>query len=166
MQKTIQETIAAAKIMEKILNAKGRFVKAAWRSEPKPAAKFKGVLLEKNTVGVVQAGVEFQNLSAVKEAIASGERGEVQSLPWGEWEVYPYIIKHKDEQYIRLYPSNGTNHKMNATYFVDGKEVDKNEFATYLTPSEAKKLLEPEENELLCFTVKANNIMGLPEETE
>lgn len=172
MKKTIQETIAAAKIMEKILNAKGRFVKAAWKSNPKPAAAHKNVLLEKRTVSVVQAGVEFQNLSAVKDAIASGERGEVQELPWGQWQVdsngksmYPYVIVHKDAEYIRLYPSNGFNHTPKATYLVDGAEVDKATFATFLTPSEAKKLLDPEERPL-CFTIKAENVMGLPEEVD
>lgn len=170
---TIKEKLAAAKVLDKIINAKGRFVKAAWKSNPAPAAAFKqSVVLEKHTVGVVQAGVEFQNLSAVKDAIAAGERGEVQPLPWGEWYVdgsgksyYPYIIVHKDAEYLRLYPSQGFNHKVTSTFYVNGEVVDKTKFAEYLTPSEAKKLLSPSEDDIpLCFTIKAENVMGLPED--
>lgn len=163
---TIKETLAAAKVLEKIINAKGKFVKAAWKSNPTPAAAFKqSVVLEKHTVGVVQAGIEFQNLSAVKDAIAAGERGEVQSLPWGEWSVYPYIITHKDAEYIRLYPSGGLGHVPKTTYFVNGEVVEKAKFAEYLTPSEAKKLVGgADEERPLCFTIKAGNIMGLPED--
>lgn len=163
---TIKEKLAAAKVLEKIINAKGKFVKAAWKSNPTPAAAFKqSVVLEKHTVGVVQAGVEFQNLSAVKEAIAAGERGEVQSLPWGVWSVYPYIIEHKDAEYIRLYPSGGLGHIPKVTYFVNGEVVEKAKFAEYLTPSDAKKILGgADEERPLCFTIKAENIMGLPQD--
>lgn len=162
---TIKETIAAAKVMDKIINAKGRFVKAAWKSNPKPAAAFKTVVLEKHTVGVVQAGVEFQNLSAVKEAIAAGERGEVQPLPWGEWSMYPYIIEHKGSEYVRLYPSGGAGHVPKTTYYANGEVVSKEVFATFLTPSDAKKVLGgADEERPLCFSVKAENIMGLPED--
>lgn len=162
---TIRETLAAAKVLEKIIGAKGRFVKAAWKSNPKPAAAFKSFVLEKHTVGVVQAGIEFQNLSAVKDAIAAGERGEVQPLPWGTWSMYPYIIEHKDAEYIRLYPSGGLGHVPKTTYFVNGEVVAKDKFAEYLTPSDAKKVLGGgDEERPLCFTIKAENIMGLPED--
>jgi hypothetical protein len=163
---TIKETLAAAKVLEKIINAKGRFVKAAWKSNPKPAAAYKSsVVLEKHTVGVVQAGIEFQNLSAVKDAIAAGERGEVQPLPWGQWSVYPYIIEHKEAEYIRLYPSGGFGHVPKTTYYVNGDVVEKSKFAEYLTPSEAQKLIGGgDEDRPLCFTIKAENIMGLPED--
>lgn len=163
---SIKEKIAAAKVLEKILTSKGQVLKASWRSEPTPAAKFKkeGIVLEKRTVGIVQAGVEFQNLSAVKEAIEAGERGEVQPLPWGTWSVYPYIIEHKGEEFIRLYPSPLQNHIPKSIFYVNGEEVTKEKFSEYLQPAEAKKLLNGAEEKPLCFTVKANNILGLPED--
>ena len=43
-----------------------------------------------------------------------------------------------------------------------GNVVDKQTFATYLTPSDAKKLLDPETTPL-CFTIKAENVLGEPE---
>jgi hypothetical protein len=163
----------AASVRDKILNAKGNFVKAAWKSNPKPKAEHKNVLLEKRSVAVVQAGVNYANLSAVKDAIAAGERGEVQELPWGQWyedkltkkSWFPYVIEHKDELYLRLYPSQGNNHKTQTVFYADGKEVTKDEFATYLTNSDAKKLLEPEKD-LLCFTIKLDNLLDLPSDVD
>jgi len=166
-------TITANDVRNKILAAKGSFVKASWKSEPKPAAAHKGILLEKHTTAVVQAGVNYANLSAVKQGIADGTRDEVGELPWGEWYVdpltqkswFPHVITHKDELYLRLYPSNGYNHTPKSIFFVGGKEVDKATFASYLTPSDAKKLLSPEEKPL-CFTIKSKNILDIPEEVE
>lgn len=172
---TTNKQLDAASVRDKILNAKGNFVKAAWKSNPKPAAAFKNVLLEKNTVAVVQAGVNYANLSSVKDAIAAGERGEVQELPWGAWyqdkltgkSWFPYVIEHKDELYLRLYPSQGNNHKTQSVFYVDGEEVTKNEFARYLTNSEAKKLLDPKpEDTPLCFTIKLNNLLDLPQDID
>ena len=138
-------------------------MKVKWKSSPKPAAAFKSFNLEKITEGVVRAGINFANLSSVKDAIAEGTRGEVQALPWGEWLSFPYIIKHKDVEYFRLYPSNGANHHPKSMFFVDGVEVDKETFAGYLTPSEASKILKPDvENIPECFTVKSSNILGIP----
>lgn len=165
----------AASVRDKILNAKGNFVKAAWKSNPKPAAAHKGILLEKKTVAVVQAGVNYANLSSVKDAIAAGERGEVQELPWGQWYTdkltgkswFPHVIEHKDELYLRLYPSNGNNHKTNSVFYADGVEVTKEEFAKYLTNSEANKLLNPSPEDVpLCFTIKLNNLLDLPQDID
>jgi hypothetical protein len=162
---TNSQSLTAEMVKEKIKNAKGYFVKAAWKSNPKPAASFKEMILEKRTVAVVQAGVNFANLSTVKDGIEKGERGEVGELPWGSWKEFPYIIEHKGAEYIRLYPSHGHNHTPKSMYYVNGQEVDKATFASYLTKSEAEKILNPkEEDRPLCFTVKSDNIMGIPED--
>lgn len=177
MSNTNANPLSADAIRDKILNAKGRFVKASWKSNPSPAASHKkaGVILEKHTVAVVQAGVDYSNLSAVKNAIANGERGEVQELPWGQWYVdkltkkswFPYVIEHKDNLYFRLYPSNANNHIPKSVFYVNGEVVTKEEFAKYLTASEAKKLLDPsEEDRPLCFTIKADNLLDIPEDVE
>jgi hypothetical protein len=163
--------LSAEQIKEKILSAKGNFVKAKWKSNPKPAAAFKAFQLEKITESVVRAGINFANLSSVKDAIAAGERGEVQSLPFGEWLSFPYLIKHRpkgseeDVIYIRLYPSEGINHIPKSIYYVNGKEVQKEEFAKYLTPSDAKKLLDPSEKPL-CFTIKSDNVLDIPQDVD
>lgn len=181
---TTNKQVTAEEIRNKILTSKGQFIKASWKSNPSPAAAFKkdGVILEKHTVAIVQSGVQYQNLSAVKEAIEAGERSpEIGELPFGTWYVdpltqknwYPYVISHtpkgadKEQLYIRLYPSTASNHIPKSTYYVNGEVVDKAKFAEYLTPSEAKKLLSPsDEDRPLCFTIKANNILDIPEEVE
>ena len=65
--------------------------------------------------------------------------------------------------YVRLYPSLGNNHIPKTKYFVEGKEVTKEIFLSHLTPSEQKKQTgeRPE-----CFTIKADNILGIPENVE
>jgi hypothetical protein len=150
--------LTAAEVTDRILNSKGSFVKAYWRSNPKPAAAFKNVVLEKITGAVVRAGIDFSNLSSVQLAIENGERGEVQSLPWGTWKQFPHVIEHKGTDYIRLYPSTG--HVPSTSYYVDGDPVDRLKFSEFLTESERKKLLNPAENRPECFTVKADNILG------
>lgn len=172
-------SITATEIRNKLLSAKGNFVKASWKSEPKPAAAHKGILLEKHTTAVVQAGVNFANLSAVKQGIADGTRDEVGELPFGRWHVdpvtqkswFPHVIVHqpkgsdKEIYYLRLYPSNGINHIPKSIFYANGEEVTKEKFAEYLTPSESKKLLNPSESDKpLCFTIKLDNILGIPEE--
>lgn len=162
---TTSISLSADVIKNKLLSSKGQFVKAAWKSNPKPAAAHKNTVLEKHTVAVVQAGVNYANLSSVKQGIADGTRGEVQELPWGTWKSFPYIIEHKDQEYLRLYPSGAANHIPKSVFFVDGEVVDKKKFAEYLTPAEAKKLLEPtEEDRPACFTIKADNILNIPED--
>lgn len=152
--------VSADAVLDKILKSKGHFVSASWKSNPSPKAAFKHVFLEKVSVGVVRAGIDYANLASVQEGIENGTRGEVQELPWGEWEKFPYLITHKGETYIRLYPSN---HKVKTKYFVDSVEVDVNTFCDYLTPSAAAKILMSSEP-LACFTPKVSNILGLPEE--
>ena len=104
--------------------------------------------------------MEFQNLSSVKEAIESGERGEVQELPWGEWVYYPYLIKHNESYYLRMYPTDSIPV---VRYFVNDVEVTKDVFATYLTPSEAKKLLSEDKEKPECFTIKMENVLSTEE---
>lgn len=160
--------------MEKFFSTRGQFVSAEWVSEKKPAAKHKGVKLEKHCSGVFRAGINFSNLGYVIDGIRDGERGEVQPLPWGQWKQFPYVIEHKGSDYIRLYPpaktltqEDGTTKRvsdwsaarMTVEYKVDGKTVDKATFLSYLTPSDAKSDDNPPE----CITVKAENLLRLCE---
>ena len=155
----IPSTVSAATTfkLEQLDGKAGQFVSASWASNPTPAAfhKNNGVVLEKRTRATVKTGIDFANLNEVKQGIASGERGEVQSLPWGEWTVFPYLVTHKGAEYLRLYPVSGS--KMGVEYFVNGNPVDRETFKTYLTPSEAKKMDDGEVP--ATFTVKAENLV-------
>jgi hypothetical protein len=145
--------------LTQFLATKGQFIKVAFATEKKPSAAHKGRTLKKVTHGVFRAGINFANLMSVKEGIRDGERGEVQPLPWGKWTHFPYLIEHKGQTYVRLYPA--VNGRVNVSYFVDGSPVDKDAFNSFLVPSEANRN-DPVE----CFTVKADNIISIGNQAE
>jgi len=136
--------------MSKFTDCKGQFLAVKFRSDKKPAARFKGHRLAKVVSGVFRAGIHFANLGSVIDGIENGERGEVQGLAWGEWIDYPYVIAHKGAEYYRLYPVPGG--RITVEYSVDEKIVSREVFAGYLTPSDAAERDIPP-----CITVKAEN---------
>ena len=151
--------MTAIQIIKALLNAKGRFVKAGWKSNPTPSKRFKDVHLEKRTVAIVRSGVGYKNLKVIRDAIEAGERGPVQPLPYGKWVRYPYILVHEGVKYIRM--TRSTEHvKFRVTkYYVDGKEVRLRTFVRYLTPSSAAQHLSSEFP--IVFNVKMKNIIDI-----
>lgn len=143
----------SASFLNAVSSKKGQFIELSFKSDGKPSKDHKGRILEKRTVGIYRTGVNFANLSSVKEAIANGERGEVQPLIWGSWKVFPFVIEHKGEEYLRITTSKSIP-KVN--YFVDGIEVSKDHYLSMLPPSE-RKPSEPSE----VFTIKAKNLIGV-----
>jgi hypothetical protein len=115
--------------------------------------------VEKVTVAHIRKGIDFSNLSSVKEGIANGERGEVQGLPWGEWVKFPVHISHKGNDYARLYPASFTNLVPKVKYFINGHEVSKAEAQALCLASEFPSRDEKPE----CFTVKAENLISIGE---
>ena len=141
----------SALIIKNILNSSGKFVRARWKSNASPAAQFKDKVLEKVTSATVRAGINYANLSENKEK-------ETKPLPKGqEWFKFPYIIKSGENLLVRLYP---TKDEGDVTFFVDGREVSKQEYASFLSPGDAKKLDEKRP----CFVVKMENILDTVEE--
>lgn len=100
----------AQQVIEILCSRKGQHVLAVWE-RPVKTFKASGVIVTKRTSAYVRAGINFANLSSVKNAIEAGERGEVQALPsCQEWESFPFILRHKTKgtQYVRLFPpANG-----------------------------------------------------------
>jgi len=143
--------------LDKFFASSGQFISVTFRSEKKTAAIHKGTILEKRVEGVFRGGIDFGNLGSVKQGIAKGERGEVQSLPFGEWVKFPYLIKHKEEQYIRLYPTK--NCVLKVQYLVNGVESTKENFLSFLTPSDKAKAENGERPD--CITVKLSNIIKI-----
>jgi len=139
--------------VERFMQCAGYMLSVVFTTEKKPAAAHKGVRLSKRVRGIFMAGTDYSRLPAVRDAIASGERGEVQPLPWGEWESFPYVIRHKGERYYRLYPVADT--VLTVTYMVDGEEVSREVWAGFLTPSERAKMESGDRPD--CITVKAGN---------
>lgn len=135
--------------------------KLAYTSAVEVAAKHKGsVSITKYVEGLFQAGIDYASLPAVQAGVASGERQEPKSLPWGEWAVFPWIIKHKDAEYLRFYPIEGQKATSRYELTVDGQtnfEATKEEVAAYLTPANAAKLTG-EGGKVDCITKKVSEI--------
>lgn len=104
---------------------------------------------------VARGGVDYDNLSVVKEKRENGELpSENAGLPWGEWVEFPLHIRHKDVDYARFYPASGIGFKPQVTYYLDGVEVSKEQVQTLCLASEFPK----RDEEPLCFTIKAHNV--------
>lgn len=152
--------------LEDLFSKKGQYISAVFQTEKKPSAQHKAVRLEKRTSGVFRAGIDYSNIAEIADAIEAGERGEVGSLPFGVWERFPYTILHtparqtEQVRYVRLYPSKNATHRVSVQYLANGVEVSREQFASYLTPSEAKEMLQGGK-ELVCFTIKHGNLLSL-----
>jgi hypothetical protein len=145
--------------MTTLQSVTGQHISMEFKSKGKPSAENKHLQLEKVVKGAFRAGIAFENLTQVKEAIAAGERGEVEELPWGEWKQYPYHITHKGKDYVRFYPSTGGFiQKPSVQYFVNGEETTREEYLSLLPPS-ARVSKEKE-----CFVVESENILKLGKE--
>lgn len=112
--------MATKEILDLILSRKGQIVTMTTSREVKVR---KGcVPLVKMSTFQARVGVNYDNITSVKEKRVSGVIPETnQGLPWGEWEIFPYVIKHKDEKYVRCTVFNGN--KGSTKYFRGGVEV-------------------------------------------
>jgi len=147
------------KVMSAVSSLSGQHIRLQFKSESKPASAFKAHKLEKITSGAFRAGIDYANLGEVQEAIARGERGEVEGLPWGEWAKFPFHITHKGKDYLRLYPSTGgAIQAPKVTYLVDGAEVEKESYYAMLTETSRKPNPKP------CFVVDMANILAIGNE--
>lgn len=149
-------------IIEQVKECKGTNVRCIWRRNMKTR---KGVLqiVEKETETSIRAGIDFANLGAVKDGIESGERGEVQPLPWGHWKEFPFIIAHtpkgqtEEIDYVRLYPSSFGNIKTHVRYFINGVVSTEEQTKELTLASEFRETDEP----ILCYTVKAKDVITI-----
>jgi len=138
-----------------VLVQKGRNVVIEWERNAKT---FKGVSdkVTKAVRMVGRIGIEYDNMKVVKEKRESGELpSENAGLPWGKFEIYPYMIEHKEERYLRLYKGTDARVSPKVAWFKNGIEVDKEEVAPLLLASEFNS------KESDCFTVKVRDITDM-----
>ena len=102
-----------------------------WESTVTPAAAWRKHTLVKRTRAICMTGATFAGL------VENADR-ETGPLPWGEWSEHPYVITHRGQDYARLNVVDGT---IRTEYSVDGLDVEREMFLSYLTPSarEAKR---------------------------
>jgi hypothetical protein len=85
--------------------------------------------------------------------------------------LFPYLITHtpkgSDQEviYLRMTTSQCDSHRPKSIYYVNNEIVDKATFATYLTNSEAKKLMEPSEVPPV-YNIKLDNLLDIPEDVD
>jgi hypothetical protein len=140
------------KFLSMLLTRKGQFMRVSWKREMK-VRKGTTSLIEKVVVAVCRAGIEYDNREIVQEKRESGELpAENAGLPWGQWLVYPYVISHKGQLYIRLYPATGM--KAHREFFLNGISARREEIEALCLASEFRDDAE----EPLCFTVKLESI--------
>jgi hypothetical protein len=150
----------AIEIIQAVQNRKGQHVKVTWQ-RPAKTLKDCALTIAKRTSAYVRAGIEYANLATVKEAIASGERDEVQSLPsWSEWVQYPFISRHKQtgQEYVRLYPAVFANLKPEVEWSIGGKPATYAECEPYLLASEKRK---DDDERPACFSLKAEDVIAI-----
>ena len=112
-------------------------------STKKPLKAFSHLTITKVILATVRVGGEFKNLKV------NADR-ETGSLPWGEWEHYPYSITHKGNRYLRIY----LGRSMKVVYFIDGVKVASSVAKAMLPKS--KPSVKP-----LCITVKESGLVSL-----
>jgi hypothetical protein len=135
--------------MEKFLDRigkAGQFAQVTWQSLVKTPAKSE-IVVVKQSIATVRAGIEFQNLAQNSERITG-------PLPWGKWLFDPWVITHKGGLYYRLYLTDGW--KVAQTFTIDGAPATKAEAQAVTLPSAwPKRTGEP----VMTFTPKAENVL-------
>ena len=83
---------------------------------------FKGGRITKETVGVFRIGVTYENMNINKDKITG-------SLPYGYFEYSNEIIysPSSDTYQLRLTRTGNPNHRTKTRWFLDGKEITKEE---------------------------------------
>lgn len=155
----------ASEVLNKILTCKGQHVTIRFKSNPEPASPKKvnaGIVLEKETLGAFKAGINYANIKEVREAIEAGERGPVQAPKGKKWKQFPHILESlkTGEELVRLYPSSGSNQRPSVIYRVNGNEVSKDDFLSYLPESKRQS----NSADKTCFDCRVSNILDIEEE--
>ena len=133
---------------------KGQFHSLLWERPCKLKKAFGNNVVVKRSSAVVRFGVEYDNINAVKEKRVSGELpAQNAGLQWGEWLLYPYFIKHKNQVYLRC--STVPNTKIRSEYFLNGTKVSFEQVENMLLASE-KNTKKAE-----VFTINIDNILSI-----
>ena len=150
-----------ADIIQQITSLKhGTFVRVKYRTDIKPAARFKDLKIEKIVEATVRVGVSYSNLSAVKERRATETKPMNPShVQWWRWcEGYRNIMKEKisdpSQRYITFATiPNGGNVKV--LWYINGESVPEEEVRAITIPSYWNK------SNLDVFDVKLENLISV-----
>lgn len=113
-------------------------------------------IIQKHVRMVGRVGLDYDNQKAV---IAKRESGDLPAknagLPWGNWEIFPYLIEHKGAFYLRLY--NGTSKTMvpMVEWLLNGTVVPYEVIENELLASEKR------DDDGECFCCKVENMLQI-----
>lgn len=139
-------------LIENFLAKKGQICSVTWQRSCK-VKKNIPFSIEKRVCAVVRAGINYDNLNNVQEKRENGELpAENAGLPWGKWFVFPYIIEHKGEKYLRFYPF--PNGEVKRVFLLDGAEVPFETVENFLLAS------EKQERDGDCFNVRESSVVS------
>ena len=102
-----------------------------------------------------RVGVNYDNIATVKEGRANGELpAQNAGLPWGEWAVFPYVIAHKDQLYVRCTMLDNAFRRSPVFALADGTVLTKAEAQAMSLASEFK-----EGDNSTVFNIKLSSIL-------
>jgi hypothetical protein len=142
-------------ILESVVSAqKGANISLCWRRKAKTKKSAANLLIEKEVCTVGRVGVNYDN---IKTTIEGRETGELPSqnagLPWGQWQMYPFLIEHKGQVYLRM--TRGTSDKVTpyVQWYLNGAEVTYSQIEPYILASE-----KPKKSDNPVFNVKIEDM--------
>jgi hypothetical protein len=140
--------------LDTLLSRKGQIVTVETERSMKVRKNQEPIL--KQSEFQCRVGVNYDNIASVKEGRANGEKpAENAGLPWGEWVVFPYVIAHKGEYYVRCTVVRN-NFRKAAKFIRGGVEISKEEAQVACLASEFS---EGGDNEV--FNIKVSSIRSV-----
>ena len=146
----------AQEIISQIQGKAGQHVKAIWQRLAK-TRKGCNAVIAKRTEAYIRTGIDYANMAVNADK-------ETGPLPWGEWMpgFERYIITHKDNEYVRLFPASFANlqNAMKVEWTMDGIPATYEQVEPFLLASEKHK---EGDDKPLCFTIKAQSLVAIAE---
>jgi len=143
-------------LLRKVFARAGHFVSVLW---VRPMKTRKGIdaIVTKEVRTTVRVGLAYDNRASVQTARASGELPSANAgLPWGQWEVFPYVISHNGGFYVRLYPvlrSDGSPRRCKVVYRENGQRITRERAQALCLASEFS-----ETSDVTCYTLRAQTL--------
>ena len=140
--------------LDTLLSRKGQIVTVETERSMKVRKNQEAIL--KQSEFQCRVGVNYDNIQAVKDGRADGSKpAENAGLPWGEWALFPYVITHKGEYYVRCTVVRN-NFRKAAKFIRGGAEISKEEAQVACLASEFS---EGGDNEV--FNIKVSSIRSV-----
>lgn len=140
-----------------LLNLKGQVVSLQIGRPAKMRQKVESNQVYKFSKLVCRVGVDYSNITAVKEKQSNGTLpSETQPRAWGTYVVFPYVISHRDQLYFHFstFPSNN---KAEVVWVRDNKEISIEEVKRVCLASETAE----RETSLDCFDLAVEHILEI-----